>query len=329
MRKSFLLVLMLAAVLSGCAHSGVRNAPTHFNKEIDLTMRPEQALGARVTPSLEKGEVTVIEAPMSDSQIGGEMYPGRISFPVWAVNSKGEEAFGQCILTGNYPDGSFMGFVIIDGKLADMKSAKFLPLSSKTEYAWDKEGAAIPIERIRFYDEASYRKELVQQHGTSVGSRRLVSGFDSMLKSWNRYSTENGDIYSPLSQDDIKRVAKINPGYSPVEKLILRNRTVLSINPFQTVATASITVFEAMTKKSQGWDIGSEVSRTQMAMIVEFIGRFRKEMIRERNEEIARKDEEIARLKKEKSQPAVTEMKAQTQTKPQGRKVKVAERKQR
>lgn len=340
MKKSFLLVLVLATVLTGCAHSGVKNAPMHFDKEIDLTMRPDQALGVRVTPSLEKGEVTVIEAPMSDSQIGAEMYPGRLSFPAWVVNSKGVEAFAQFLLTGNYPDGTFTAFIIIDGKLEDMKSAKFLPLSSKTEKVWNKEGEMIPIDRIRFYDEASYRKELVEKYGITVGSRRLVRGFDSMVKSWNRYSTENGDIYSPLSQDDIKRAAKINPGYSPVERFVLRNRTVLSINPFQTVATAYITVFEAITKKSKGWDAGSEISREQMAMIVEFIGHFRKEMIRERNEEIARKNAEIVKKNEEilKLYSMVDNMvdvvgtpkeQPQLKSKPSNRKVKVAERKKR
>ncbi|EKE19793.1 MAG: hypothetical protein ACD_8C00104G0003 [uncultured bacterium] len=328
------ITVVLGGVLSGCATNiGVKNGPIHFGKTIDLTMRPEQSLGVRVTPALEEGNVTVIEAPISDSQIGGEMYPGRISFPGWARNDEGKEGFAQYILAGNYKSCDFMSFVIIDGVFSDMRSAKILPLSSRTEYTWDQDGMPVLIDRIRFYDEEEYRAELVEKYGVSIGSRHLVKGFDKTVKSWNRYATEHGDIYSPLSEEDIERVAKINPGYSPIEKLILRNRAVISINPYQVVATASITVFEAMTKKSQGWDIGSEVSRMQMAMTFAFTGRFCKEIAREQREEIVKKDAEIAELKKQKeadSAKAVSvESKPTLQPVPQTKKIKVVERRRR
>ncbi|NTW27512.1 MAG: hypothetical protein HGA36_04265 [Candidatus Moranbacteria bacterium] len=337
----FFLVVLSGVILSGCAGGGMRNAPEHFGQPIDLTVRPEQSLGVRSTPALEEGNVTVVQAPMSDSQIGGEMYPGRISFPGWASSKENsQEAFAQYVLVGNYSSGEFMAFVIIDGKFSIMKAAKFLPLSSRTDYAWDQSGMPVAVDRIRFNDERAYRDELVEKYGISISKDSVfVEGFAKMVKSWNRYGTDHGDIYSPLSQDDIKKVAAINPGYSAVERLVLRNKTIISINPFQVVATASITVFDAMTKKSQGLDINSELpSRMQMSMIVEFIGNFRKEMIRERNVKLTKKDAEIAMLKKKledavlKASVSIKEEPEQellTKIKQPPKKIRTAERKKR
>lgn len=297
-----LVILALVGILSGCASTTtLKNGPTHYGAKIDLTMRPEQSLGVRVTPALESGEVTVIETPMTDSQVGGEMYPGRIAFPGIAVSEKGEIAFAQYVLVGNYQNGDFMAFVIIDGKFNDMKSAKFLPLSSRTEYTWSKIGDLLPIDRAKFYEDKQFLQSLVRENGISVSERHSVKGFDKIVRSWNRYATAYGDIYSPLGEEDIKRVAKINPGYSAIERLVLRNKAVISINPIEMVAKASITVLEAMKSKTQGWDYCSELpTRAQMAMIVEFIGRFRKEMIQELNEKVARQEAEISAIKKPK-----------------------------
>lgn len=286
-----LLLLLCVAILPGCATVGLKNGPEHFGKALDLTVRPEQSLGVRVTPALENGNVTVFDLPITDSQFGGEMYPGRIMFPGMVTNEKGEEFFAQSVLAGIYPSGEFMSFVIVDGKLVDMKGAKFLPLSSRTDYFWNEDGEAIPLDRQKFYAEEDYRKKMILEKGLSIGSRRMIKGFDKIVKSWNRYSTSYGDIYSPLGEEDIKRIAKINPGYSPVEKLVLRNRAVISINPVETIAKAFITLIEASNGKSQGWDYTSELpTRQQMAAIVEFIGRFRLKLVRELNEKVAQQE---------------------------------------
>ncbi|EKE16355.1 MAG: hypothetical protein ACD_11C00020G0060 [uncultured bacterium] len=278
-----LLLLLCVAILSGCATTtGLKNGPEYLGKALDLTVRPEQSLGVRVTPALENGNVTVFELPITDSQFGGEMYPGRIMFPGMVTNEKGEEFFAQSVLAGIYPSGELMSFVIVDGKLSDMRGAKFLAVSSHTDYFWNEKGEAIFFERQKFYEEKKYRDELILENGVPIGSRRMIKGFDKIVRSWNRYSTEFGDIYSPLGEEDIKRIARINPGYSPVEKLVLRNRAVISINPVETIAKAFITLIEAKNGKSQGWDYTSELpTRQQMAAIVEFIGKFRLELVRE------------------------------------------------
>ena len=284
---SFFILLAVALLLGGCAKLNLKDGPVHYGKEINLAVRPEQSLGVRVTPALESGDDTVFEISVSDSQIGAEMYPGRIMLPGMVVNEKGEEFFAQAILAGMYPDGKFMSFVIVDGKLSKMKGAKFLPLSSQTNAFWDQQGNPNLFDRVKFYEDKKYRDELILKNGIAIGSRKLVKGFDKMVRSWNRYEANGFDIYSPLGEEDIKRIAKINPGYGIVEKLVLRNKAVISLNPIEMIARASITVFEASTGRTQGWDYTSELpSREQMAMIVEFIGAFRLKLIADLNQKI-------------------------------------------
>ncbi len=306
--KSFIVLFLLTVLLlGGCStmrtDAGLKDGPVLNGKNLNLTVRPEESLGVRVTPALESGDVTVFELPVEDSQVGGEMYPGRIMFPGIVVNEKREEFFAQSVLVGMYPDtGKFKSFVIVDGKLRDMRGTKFLPLSSRSDYLWDREGNPIAIDRMDIYENKKDRDQLVLENGVSIGSRKLVKGFDAVVRSWNRYTTAYGDIYSPLGEEDIKRVAKINPGYTAIEKLVLRNRAVISINPVEMVAKASITVFEAANGKTQGWDYTSELpSRQQMAMIVEFIGKFRLQLIAELNEKLARQETSRRRSNGEKA----------------------------
>lgn len=283
----FFAFLTVALLLGGCARMNLKDGPVHYGKEINLTVRPEQSLGVRVTPNLESGDIIAFELPVSDSQVGGEMYPGRIMLPGVVVNGKGEEFFAQSILAGIYPDGRFMTFVIVDGKLSDMKGAKFLPLSSQTNAFWDLQGRPVLFDRAKFYEDKKYRDELIMENGVPIGDRKLVKGFDKMVKSWNRYTANGFDIYSPLGEEDIKQIAKINPGYGIVEKLVLRNKAAISLNPIEMIARASMTVLEASTGRTQGWDYTSELpSREQMAMIVEFIGAFRLKLIAELNQKI-------------------------------------------
>lgn len=300
--RMILMLLAVLAVLSGCAGTlHVKDAPAELGEKFDLTMHPELSVGVRITPALEAGNVTVIESPMPDGQVGEGMFPGKFNYSGWARNKNGQEGYAQFVFIGNYKTGEFMSFVIIDGKFSEMKSAKLLPISTKASYTWDKYGDIIPIDRVKFYREAVYREELVKKYGISIGERHLVRGFDSIVRSWNLYGTAYGDIYSPYSLEDIQQFAKINTGYKFTEKLVLKNKAVISINPVEMITKAAITVFGAMKTKERGFDLDSELpSQAQMVAIIQFAGKFRLELIRQLNAEIAEKDAKIAALKKEK-----------------------------
>ena len=299
-RIGMIMILFSLIIFQGCMKAvQIKDGPAGLGEKFDLTMHPELSVGVRVTPALEAGNVTVIESPMYDGQVGEGMFPGKFNYAGWVRNKNGREGFAQFNFIGNYKTGEYKSFVIIDGKFSEMKTAKLLPLSTKTFYTWDKYGDIVPIDKTRFYLEEAYRDELVEKYGIPIGNRRLVKGYDALVRSWNRYGTAYGDIYSPHSLEDIQQFAKIITGKNFAEKLILKNKAVISINPVEMITKAAITVFGAMQTKSRGFDLDSELpSQAQMVAIIQFAGKFRLELIRQLNVEIAKKDAEIIALKK-------------------------------
>lgn len=295
-----LTLVVVFAVLSGCVTDAlvVKNGSSNLGEKFDLTIHPEQAIGIRVTPALAAGKVTVIECPMPDGQVAIDMFGGRFNFPGWFSNDSHQEGYAQFALSDNYQTGELMSLLVIDGVFSEVKSGRVLPLSSRIDFTFDKYGTPVPIDRVRFRDEEGYRNELSKAYGVPVGDRRLVEGFVEMIKSWNLFETEFGDIYSPFSQEFIAKeiAAKTNLGYTQKGRLVLKNIAVISINPVEMITKASLTVYRA--RKYDGFN----PNHIQMAKSIDFLVGFRMELIRELNLRIAAKDAEIASLKSEKKE---------------------------
>jgi hypothetical protein len=223
------------------------------------------------------------------------MFPGRFNFPGWVRDqeNKSHEGLAQFVLVGFYSTGELMSLVVLDGAYSDVKSAKYLPLSSKTDFTFDKNCLPVPIDAVAFHEDGRYREELMEKYGIRVGSRKIVKYFDQVIKSWNLAETEYGDIYTPNDEERIKLIAaKVNQGFTFKGRIVLKNRMVISINPAEMAIKASLTLFEA--RKYEGFN----PNHAQMAEIVDFIGRFRLTLIQELNKKISEKDAEIIALRK-------------------------------
>jgi len=57
-----------------------------------------------------------------------------------------------------------------------------------------------------------------KDYGRELEVGREVIGFDKMVRSWNKYSTYQGEIFTPYGDEDLKRIARINPGYNSWKK---------------------------------------------------------------------------------------------------------------
>ncbi|HCU70988.1 MAG TPA: hypothetical protein DIC35_04565 [Candidatus Moranbacteria bacterium] len=276
------MLLLVALLLSGCAVPG-SNALKIGPDNIVPVVRPEQSVGVWDTPALKAGKVTVTDVPLTDRQIGSELRPGRIMLPGFVANSQGEVFFAQAILAGNYPKGEFMAYLIVEtDDLSKLAKANFFPLTSRANACWNKDGRKppTPIDQEKLKD-PSFMAALARENGIPLGKRGTYAGVVERIKSWHHGEANGVEIYSQLSEDDVKELAKINPGYSFLEQLVLRNQAVVSINPIEMVAKASITVFNATNGKTQGWDNDSELpSNDEMGRIIDFIGRFRLEMMK-------------------------------------------------
>ena len=289
--KRIILVVFSLAILSGCANTLVmKDGPMNGEKQFNLLVAPVQSMGVEVTKNIMDGNVTVIEAPIPDKGIAAEIYPGRIRWNGLAAGEDGKEFLVQFVLDQMYKSGEYKFSVIIEGDKKALKDskAKVVFLSSKGEFVCNFEGGFSQIDSARFRNEKAYRLEIVKQFGSRVGSRHQVNGYDKIVRSWNRYTTYQGEILTPYGDEDFKRIARINPGYNLMDKIVLNGKVTLSTNPIYTLWTIGFSIIEGMTAKSEGWDYMSQIpDRIMMGQIVEFVGKLRLEVIRQLNEQNA------------------------------------------
>ena len=277
-------------------------------KPVNLLVTPVQSMGIEATKNVLAGKVTVIEAPIADKGMTAEICLGRIRWNGLTVGNDGREAFSQYVLYGMYKSGEYKFSVVIEGEkqwLKDSK-AKTVFLSSKGEFVCNFEGGFFPIDAARFRKEKAYRAEVVAKYGSRVGSRKTLDGFEKVIRSWNLYSTYQGEILTPFGDEDFKRVARINPGYNLLDKVVLNGKVTISTNPAYTLWTIGFSIIEGMTAKSQGWDYMSQVpDRIMMGEIVEFTGKLRLEVIRQLNQQNANLEAEV--LKKAEASQTLTQ----------------------
>lgn len=283
-------VAILCAILSGCAHKiNFTDGPfDNQGQPINFMVTPVESLGVKATDGISGGQVTIIEGPLADKAIASEMYPGRFRWNGLVVTENGQEFFAQFVLVGMYKSGEYMFSIVIDGEKQKVKNGKVVMLSSLGDFVCNLAGGQFWIDAKRFRMEKEYRKEVIWKYGTKVGSRREMSGFEKNIRSWNKYATKQGDIFTPYGDEDVKRIARINPGYNLLEKIVLKGNITISSNPIYTMWTIGFSIIEGMTTRSQGWDYMSQIpDRQLLGEIVEFIGKFRLEVIRQLNEEKA------------------------------------------
>ncbi|MEI7891120.1 MAG: hypothetical protein WCI36_04070 [bacterium] len=279
--------LLVVLMLTGCANTLVmKDGPLDLNDPINLLVTPVQSVGVAATRNVKDGAITIVEAPVADKCISAEMYPGRIRWNGLAVNKEGEEFFTQFVLSGMYKSGEYRFSVIIEGDKEKLRDANVVLLSSKGEFVCNFEGVLAMIDAARFRNERAYRAETIKKEGSRVGKRHRMSGFEKNVQSWNLYSTYQGEVFTPYGDEDFKTIARINPGYNLLDKVVLNGKVTISTNPIYTLWTIGSSIIEGMTAKSQGWDYMSQLpDRLMMGQIVEFIGKLRLEVIRQLNEE--------------------------------------------
>jgi hypothetical protein len=286
MRNTWIIFVILGAILSGCAPKFVvSDGPMDMGKPIEIMVRPHQSLGVQATEAVSRGKVTVFEAPLSD-KILGEEYPGRIRWNGWAVNDDGKEFFCQFVRIGMYRTGEFMFAVVVDGKQQELRGLRVALLSSTGEFVSDFLGNMHRINRSEFLENKTYRREMIRENGSKVESRQEIPGFQNLVRSWNRYSISEGQMFSPYGEKDLKRIARINPSYGLLEKIIAKGNITISTNPVYSVASVALSIIEGMNAPSEGWDYASQLpSREVMAAIINYVGQFRLELIKQLNEE--------------------------------------------
>ena len=252
---------------------------------MDLLVKPVQSIGVQATENISSGNVTVVEGPIADRCVNAEMYPGRLRWNGLAMLPNGQKIFAQFVLIGMYKTGEYMFAIIVEGDKKIVKDAKVIFLSSVGGYVGNLEGGCFQIDTAKFKNDEQYQNEIIAQYGSRVGSRRQLIGFANSILKWHPCGTDEGDILTPYGDDFIKRIARINPGYGLLGKIILKNNITISASP-ATLWSIGMAILEGGFSKSQGWDYLSEIpNRAMMGEISGFTGALRLEVIRQLNEE--------------------------------------------
>lgn len=271
-QKVFLLVLV--AILSGCATNRYVMKDTHLAEkpgEANLLIEPHQSLGLLETEAVRTGQTTVVQGKFSE-MLFGEYFPGRVRWNVWGVDANGREYFGQALFSGIAYTGDFQETIVMDGNISD--SVSVVVLATGLDFAYNLLGEEIPLAH-RFPTDRAYRQKVILEKGTKIGDMKKITGFEQVIAAWNKYRIPEGILLSPLSYNDVRTIAGINPQYSVSEKLVATGQVSASIawHPIYTAVEVGLSMFRASNGSvpSIGWDYNSQIpSRRNMAFIIKY-----------------------------------------------------------
>lgn len=289
--KKILIIIAVSIFLVGCGTNGlvVKNANLITGEtDVNLLIEPYQSVGISKTPSIERGEITTVAGQRFPKILLGEYWPGRIRWNSWTVDGEGYEYFGQAMLAGINYAGYLNDIIVIDGKISKNSDSKGVILSSAVDYAYDLEkGLEIPLDRNKFLVDREYRREIINQHGTSLKKLSRVSNMPELFTHWNKYETPTGILISPLGEEEVKEIAGINPQYSFSEKLVATTHGSISMDWIGSVAKFGIEVITAANGSipSTGWDYNSQLpSRRHMGLIIDYVSKMEEGIIRKLND---------------------------------------------
>lgn len=269
------IALMLTAILSGCATTGVKiqNASLENGKrEMNMLIEPYESLGLKKTEAIQSGEAMSFYGIFPD-MLFGEYYPGRVRWNAWFVSESGTEYFGQMILSGIDFSGAFQETILLDGKPSDPSKARGVILSSLLDYGYDFTGNEFLLDAKKFKDDPAYRKKIVLERGTRISDMRGAPGVFAAVEKWNAYQTPSGVLLSPIGERELKTIAGINPQYSISEKLIGNGNFSVIMDPIGTMMGIGLDVFRASNGSvpSVGWDYNSQVpNRRAVGYIISY-----------------------------------------------------------
>ncbi len=245
--RMFFLVMVVAAILSGCAATNMRmkgdfnqanldvpekHMKDYANKDIskvvlgDLLIEPFDSVGIKETPALLRGEFSSYAIPFPEELKNERYIPERIKWYA-LVLSQGFEYSGQLVLMLNGETE-----ILVDGTAKALKNAKAIILSTRAEkvYRIEAEAKGIDVDRGKLMEDADYRKELIEKHGSNLSEFSLSKKLVNDIGQWNRFNSPRGFILTPLDEKRFREIVLINPGDTYSQRLV-NQPWIISTNP--------------------------------------------------------------------------------------------------
>lgn len=292
MRANHAVFLLLAfAILSGCAGPKLtaKGAPLVEEKELNFLHTPVESLGVMETENLRRGKTCTV-AGWFPERAFSEEYPGRVSWKAWAANLEtGREFFAQSVRSGIYRDGKFAQYFMLDDDSIEAMESRGVMLSSDLSFVAElgEDTRIYPLDARLWREKKEYRLAVVKRYGTPLRGLKKVRGFEEAVLGWSLHEIKGiGGIRMPYGDEEISKINAINPAYSLLEKIALKGNLTVYLDPVATASNVALNIILASGVKSEAWDYNSNLpNRPVMGSIIEFVGKFRLELIRKLNEE--------------------------------------------
>lgn len=292
-KRTAMCLLLTILLVTGCGQKGVvlnPRSPLYAPTEkIYILREPYEYMGLEETAAIKAGHYTLKKVMFPDD-LDCENFPGRVSWSGWVVNPDGKEFWAQALFAGL--DESLKPFmvIVIDGDETTglMPDAKYVTLSSGATFAYDAGGSSVEIFSPEdYWRKPEYRKEIADEHGDKIGDLEKVDPviMEKIMTNWSYFhSDERGGIkfYSPLTEEQFKEVASINPQYTFAGKFVANSRLMISPDYIAVAISLGFDVMRSADAPSTGWDFDSVISRRNMSFTMRYTkGLYRTAFVRE------------------------------------------------
>ena len=303
-----LIMALVVLLLGGCVHQkitptindpekprAVQSAIQTVGKKIDLSIKgrdfllePTESLGLEITPAFKEGAISVYWGVFNPILLG-EGALNRVRWVGLAETEDGREFFVQIL---RWPvnqlavDGSLTVKIIVEDG-GDYVPVKVLYFSSALHWAYDAFGEESPVTSVKkLMGEQDFRRQFILSKGTSTRELQQITTveFWETLKGWTQYSTPDGtEIYSPLSKEQVKKIAGRNSEYSAFQKWVAHGRKpIYPLNPIMTGVANAMEIAEATLGNAppHGWSLNSILTRREAAESLKTLSEQYRELVR-------------------------------------------------
>lgn len=295
----FVVFIFILAILSGCASTGQivknYNSPYETKKEINLLLEPMDTTGILETPALREGKVSFYEFVFPEILFAGEIYPWRIKWFGLAVVGDKEYLAQLIYLHKASLTGKLIGGLMIDGTAEEHSGGKVLGFSTRMAYAYGLDVAETEIHALEWREDllshSKKRQEMVEKHGIEIKRLPKADYLREIIGNWNRYETDRGAILSPLTEEQFKKTAALNPAYSYSQKYAKNMKGNLAPDPIAIGVSAFFDLVSAAGADAEGWDFGSKENKRQAALRSKHLFNIKQNVIDELNKKLKKNTE--------------------------------------
>lgn len=300
MGRTMMILVMVILFGSGCATNGINarisdlaiNQPQKVVQKLEVKREPPYFIGVYDTNKVdvESGDFQARTGIFPEG-LKAELAPGRTTWYGWAIDSQGGEHLIQVVFTP-------WGQMITDSKGKDkvalfativldkaVEGGKVIAFSTMQEYVYDLLGEnsdGVPLDWNKFQADYEFRKEFVEKYGTDLSDLKEAEYFYPVVKNWKKFSDSEGlEFHSPLSTEQVKEIARINPGCTYFQRLVSEGNWFVSPDLYSTGISAFFDLYRAGKSKPITWSRGSTISREDMLYVNRYLSEIERMIITE------------------------------------------------